>query len=67
MPIYDYSCTDCGRQFEVFQNITDPKFTKHSDVTQGHHNLPKPCKGKLYRHIGTVGYRRDHTIVDQKG
>jgi putative FmdB family regulatory protein len=24
MPIYEYKCTKCGKEFELFQNITDP-------------------------------------------
>lgn len=25
MPIYEYQCRKCGKQFEVFQSITDPE------------------------------------------
>ncbi|MBN1829807.1 MAG: zinc ribbon domain-containing protein [Deltaproteobacteria bacterium] len=25
MPIYEYKCTACGREFEVFQGINDPE------------------------------------------
>jgi putative FmdB family regulatory protein len=25
MPIYEYKCDECGREFEVFQRITDPE------------------------------------------
>ena len=24
MPIYEYKCKKCGKQFEIFQKITDP-------------------------------------------
>ena len=24
MPIYEYKCRKCGKQYELFQNITDP-------------------------------------------
>ncbi|HET6461541.1 MAG TPA: zinc ribbon domain-containing protein [Syntrophales bacterium] len=24
MPIYEYKCRKCGRQYELFQHITDP-------------------------------------------
>ncbi|HBH86911.1 MAG TPA: zinc ribbon domain-containing protein [Syntrophaceae bacterium] len=24
MPIYEYKCKKCGKEFELFQNITDP-------------------------------------------
>jgi len=35
MPIYEYKCTKCGKEFELFQNITAPavkncKFCKGS-------------------------------------
>jgi len=35
MPIYEYKCKKCGKEFELFQNITDPvvktcKFCKGS-------------------------------------
>ena len=25
MPIYEYKCKNCGREFDVFQKITDPE------------------------------------------
>jgi len=25
MPIYEYKCEKCGREFDVFQKITDPE------------------------------------------
>jgi predicted nucleic acid-binding Zn ribbon protein len=62
MPFYIYSCEKCGREFEVIQEITDKKFTNHLEVTQGHYDLAEPCNGKIVRHLGTIGYRRDHTI-----
>ncbi|UCD63953.1 MAG: zinc ribbon domain-containing protein [Candidatus Zixiibacteriota bacterium] len=27
MPTYEYRCTDCGREFEEFQAISDPPIT----------------------------------------
>lgn len=27
MPIYEFKCEECGREFEVFQRITDPEVT----------------------------------------
>jgi putative FmdB family regulatory protein len=38
MPIYEYSCKKCGKQFEVFQGITEP------DV-----KTCKFCKGKVQK------------------
>ena len=38
MPIYEYQCKKCGKQFEVFQGITEP------DV-----KTCKFCKGKVHK------------------
>ena len=27
MPIYEYQCSKCGKEFEVFQRMTDPAVT----------------------------------------
>ncbi len=42
MPTYDYECTHCGHNFEVFQKMTDPVLTV----------CPK-CKSKVKRLIGS--------------
>jgi len=42
MPTYEYECTHCGHNFEMFQKITD----KHIE------NCPK-CKSKVKRLIGS--------------
>jgi putative FmdB family regulatory protein len=50
MPTYDYECTKCDKQFEVFQSITaNPKRTIKTDC--------KKCEGKapVRRLIGTGG------------
>jgi putative FmdB family regulatory protein len=41
MPTYEYKCLDCGRQFEVFQRMTDDPLTTCEE-----------CEGKLKRLIG---------------
>lgn len=41
MPTYDYRCTQCGREFEVFQSITDDALTTCEE-----------CQGVLQRLIG---------------
>ena len=41
MPTYDYECTKCGNEFEVFQKMTDKHLSK----------CPK-CHGKVKRLIG---------------
>ena len=55
MPTYEYECDKCKRLFEVMQNMSDPKFTIHKDVTEGHAGLPEPCDGVIHRHIGGGG------------
>ncbi|MFH1380692.1 MAG: FmdB family zinc ribbon protein [Candidatus Omnitrophota bacterium] len=41
MPTYEYECLDCGKAFEIFQNMTAKPLKK----------CPK-CKGKVKRLIG---------------
>ena len=38
MPIYEYTCNKCGKQFEAFQGITDPELKSC-----------KFCKGKVQK------------------
>jgi putative FmdB family regulatory protein len=45
MPIYEYECTKCGHQTEVWQRITDQSLTKC-----GH------CKGKMRRLISQSSF-----------
>ena len=46
MPNYDYECETCGKRFEVFQGMNDPKLT----------DCPQPgCTGKVKRLLGTGG------------
>ena len=52
MAFYDYYCEECKRTFEVKQGMTEPKYTQHDEVTEGHAGLPDVCKGKLHRLIG---------------
>ena len=42
MPTYDYKCTECGNNFELFQSMNDEPVK----------TCPK-CKGKVERLIGT--------------
>lgn len=46
MPNYDYECQKCGKRFEVFQSMNDPKLT---DCTQ------ENCDGEIKRLLGTGG------------
>ncbi len=45
MPIYEYQCTKCGRQTEVWQRITDQSPTKC-----------ERCKGKMRRLISQSSF-----------
>ncbi|MFO7570510.1 MAG: zinc ribbon domain-containing protein [Smithellaceae bacterium] len=38
MPIYEYKCNKCGKQFEAFQGITEPDLKSC-----------KFCKGKVHK------------------
>ncbi len=42
MPTYDYECTECGHEFELFQKMTDPPRKR----------CPR-CRGKVVRKLGT--------------
>jgi putative FmdB family regulatory protein len=45
MPIYEYECTKCGHQREVWQRITDQSLTKCEH-----------CKGKMRRLISQSSF-----------
>ena len=46
MPNYDYECEKCGKRFEVFQSMNDPKLT----------DCPaSECSGPVKRLLGTGG------------
>jgi len=44
VPTYQYHCTDCGTDLEVFQHMTDPALTVCPD-----------CQGKLRKIFSAVG------------
>ncbi|MFM7180827.1 MAG: FmdB family zinc ribbon protein [Verrucomicrobiales bacterium] len=44
MPNYDYSCAKCGKTFEVFQSMKDPRLESCPDET---------CGGAVRRLLGT--------------
>ncbi len=50
MPTYEYACSKCGREFEIFQSMKDPALTvcPKEKCTQ-----PKWGKGKVQRLLGT--------------
>jgi putative FmdB family regulatory protein len=45
MPIYEYKCRKCGRQFEAFQGITDPELKSC-----------KFCKGKVNKLVSLSSF-----------
>ena len=45
MPIYEYECTKCGHQAEVWQRITDQSITKC-----------ERCKGKMRKLISQSSF-----------
>ncbi|PKN70348.1 MAG: zinc ribbon domain-containing protein [Deltaproteobacteria bacterium HGW-Deltaproteobacteria-12] len=45
MPIYEYKCRKCGRQFEAFQGITDPELKSC-----------KFCKGKVAKLVSMSSF-----------
>ncbi|MBN1382403.1 MAG: zinc ribbon domain-containing protein [Deltaproteobacteria bacterium] len=45
MPIYEYKCQKCGKEFDVFQKITDPAVTSC-----------KFCKGRVSKLISLSSF-----------
>lgn len=45
MPIYEYQCRKCGRQFEAFQGITEPDLKSC-----------KFCKGKVNKLVSLSSF-----------
>src|SRR5664280_1084374 len=45
MPIYEYKCRKCGKQFEAFQGITDPELKSC-----------KFCKGKVHKLVSLSSF-----------
>ena len=43
MPNYDYVCTACGKEFEIFQSMKDPHLTECQDTS---------CPGPMKRRLG---------------
>ncbi|HVN25320.1 MAG TPA: FmdB family zinc ribbon protein [Syntrophorhabdales bacterium] len=58
MPIYEYECSKCGKQFEIFQKITDEPITKC-----------KFCEGRVHRLISQCSFQLKGTgwyVTDYK-
>jgi putative FmdB family regulatory protein len=58
MPVYEYECTKCGRQTEVWQKISD------ADMTSCEH-----CKGKVKKIISQSSFHLKGTgwyVTDYK-
>jgi len=45
MPIYEYQCRKCGKQFEAFQGITEPEL-----------KACKFCKGKVQKLVSLSSF-----------
>jgi len=45
MPIYEYKCQKCGKQFEAFQGITEPELKNC-----------KFCKGKVHKLVSLSSF-----------
>lgn len=45
MPIYEYKCQKCGKEFEAFQGITDPELKSC-----------KFCRGKVHRLVSLSSF-----------
>jgi putative FmdB family regulatory protein len=45
MPIYEYKCRKCGKQFEAFQGITEPELKSC-----------KYCKGKVHKLVSLSSF-----------
>jgi putative FmdB family regulatory protein len=59
MPIYEYKCKKCGRQFEAFQGITDPELKSC-----------KFCKGKVQKLVSLSSFSLKGSgwyVTDYKG
>ena len=59
MPIYEYQCRKCGRQFEAFQGITEPDL-----------KTCKFCKGKVQKMMSLSSFSLKGTgwyATDYKG
>jgi putative FmdB family regulatory protein len=58
MPIYEYECSKCGKNFEVFQRITEEPLTKC-----------KLCEGRVNRLISQCSFQLKGTgwyVTDYK-
>ena len=45
MPIYEYKCRKCGKQFEAFQGITEPELRSC-----------RFCKGKVHKLVSLSSF-----------
>jgi putative FmdB family regulatory protein len=59
MPIYEYKCNKCGKQFEAFQGIMDPELKSC-----------KFCKGKVHKMVSLSSFSLKGSgwyVTDYKG
>ena len=61
MPIYEYECTKCGQQTEVWQKFSDPPVTK-CDMCRG--KLKKLISHNTFHLKGSGWYVTDYAAKD---
>ncbi|MBW1723266.1 MAG: zinc ribbon domain-containing protein [Deltaproteobacteria bacterium] len=64
MPVYEYECTKCGAQLEVFQKISDPPITK-CEACNG--RLKKLISQSTFHLKGTGWYVTDYASKNKGG
>lgn len=58
MPIYEYQCENCGKQFEIYQKIADSPLTEC-----------RVCKGRLHKLLSQCSFHLKGTgwyVTDYK-
>ena len=60
MPTYEYTCKECGENFEVFQSFSDKKLTTHVDGCGG------PVQ-KVFHPSGIVFKGSGFYVTDTRG
>ena len=61
MPIYEYECTKCGQQTEVWQKFSDPPVTK-CDMCRG--KMKKLISHNTFHLKGSGWYVTDYATKD---
>ncbi len=64
MPTYEYRCLDCGREFDVFQRMSDPPGAPCPDCGRGAERLISGGAGVLFK--GEGFYITDYRSEDYR-